>query len=287
MSLPRSIASTSTLRRSRSPIAGLALGLWLLALQSGCGDADAGPQADAGTPLTAEAFPATLVRAECEQLERCCVQAGYAAATQDCTDAPDPSLLQAFTGPAERFDAHAAASCLRELAQGECPRQKHARLSRPQACNEAYLPGGAARGEACERTSDCRAVAGEVSYCAADWTEGGTSRRCVRSLEVGEGEACTDPDPLVQRRCALGLLCDDSAHCVRPARLGDTCLTGPIWGDTCAAGSVCDRTDTRTCVAAVAQGEACAVPEDCEGLLCSDGVCGPPVAASFGSQCVR
>lgn len=95
-------------------------------------------------------------------------------------------------------------------------------------------------------------------------------------MTLAEGESCA-PDPgtsEVYRGCATPLLCDPSTLTCRPlAELGEPCVTGTVYGDTCAAGAVCDRFGSKTCVEARAVGDVCDTQEQCEGINCKDGRC--------------
>ena len=64
---------------------------------------------------------------------------------------------------------------------------------------------------------------------------------------------------------------------MKPAELGEPCITGSTWVDTCAVGAVCDGTGTQRCVAPKPVGTECEAPEECEALACVDGRCREPL----------
>ena len=130
---------------------------------------------------------------------------------------------------------------------------------------------------------ECSQAAGPT-FCNERRVDGGSEQRCASLHYAAEGESCASTAGLTVF-CANRMLCHpEDQTCVRPAERGEPCVTGPVWGDTCAQGSVCDRLNTRRCIAPLPPGSPCTKLEECEGLLCHEGVCKAPLMwAEFGT----
>ena len=244
--------------------------VWLFAAASllACSK-DHHPQGGAGADnddesVTAEDFSSRLGKALNQHHERCCKQAGL--------DHPDPIGLggglpsQAVSA---EFDAHAAATCLRQTRNAPCERAKES-ASSPKVCRQVFTRGTIKRGQACRSSWDCAPSDEPDAFPYCDTT-------CKLWYTLPEGADCS-PRENATVVCASPLLCSDDEVCVRPAKLGESCLTGPQWGDTCAEGSVCDRNGTKRCVKPTPVGKPCTELEDCEWLACIDGLCRDPLS---------
>jgi len=222
-------------------------------------------------------------RSEIEQSYRedCCQEAG-ARGAEDQADVIRRGLLvnRPSSGSGARYDADAALDCLRELLDRGCAHAKDSRVVvSDSACNRIYRRGNVAIGESCESFYDCAESGGVETTCGvAHVTADGISYACKALERAREGEPCVSQNPSVEYDCEWPLLChEDAGVCVARAARGEQCITGPVWGDTCAMGSVCDRLDTKICVEPIAEGEPCEDGERCEYLACEEGLCRPPI----------
>lgn len=180
-----------------------------------------------------------------------------------------------------RFQAAAAAACVAETARQECGLAKDA-FTAPEACAHAYAHGRRKRGERCFVAWECADADAPDSYtsCSASlgvegvWHEG----VCHEVRLAKEGEDCSPADLPDRAECDWPLICDlEQNVCVQRPGLGEACLTGPVWGDTCGQGAVCDRKQSKRCVSPRAIGEPCRELEECENLACVDGTCRDPL----------
>lgn len=235
--------------------------LALLLAVSACGDEHTEPVPE----VSAADFKLAYAEAQCARTRACC-QEVYGLESQD--DDCETTLLDVYKGmPDERYDIEQGSHCIAEIKAEPCTAEKHPTAVPSDACARAYRRGNAQPGGACSTTSSCEWPEEGYTQCARG--------RCLMFIERGEGESCGDDDPTDAKlfSCALGLFCNENEVCVPPAKLGESCPTGPNYGDTCESGALCDRFDTKTCIEAPTVGTACDKPDDCEGLACLDGKC--------------
>jgi len=90
------------------------------------------------------------------------------------------------------------------------------------------------------------------------------------------GAACSQ---VPVRLCRTGLDCGDDNLCHAPADaplgIGDPCVDASFNLLGLCMDAYCDFFESRTCLPRKADGEACGGPEECVGLSCVEGVCGP------------
>lgn len=244
---------------------------------AGCGRLETSP-----ATIDESHFAAAYAAAACRTFAPCCAVYGETPAS-DCEarqrDAIQANLARAVAVGAE-YDSFAAARCVDDLGTvlASCPTYKTATY--PESCSAIFTHKPTPAGAPCSSPWEC---ADDGAIRRTCWTSvsGDTKTWCGDAPALTAGERCVDA---ADDRCEWPLLCDStgSGTCRPLAQLGEPCLTGPSWGDTCAAGAVCDRLGSKTCVAAKKTGEACERLEECEGLRCGNGRCAPPVAPYEG-----
>jgi hypothetical protein len=243
----------------------------MAALLVACGKDHTAQRAHAAS-VSAEDFPERMGAAMSSWDQRCCEQAGLSA--------DDNSERYADVwrtgGPHRKFDGAAAATCLAALESSRCLSKKLA-SALPESCLAAIV-GNIALGEACETSIDCAPSDGPDRYSICIRGPEASSSVCTRVERRVEGERCGPPVDDVWSECAQPLLCDSEREvCVRRAKLAEPCLTGPALGDTCDTGLVCDRQGSKRCVKPSPVGAPCTSIDECEDLLCVDGVCREPL----------
>lgn len=226
--------------------------------------------------VSEEEFPSRLAEVQAREDERCCQRAELPS--RGVYDSVFASLEESFSAnsidPASgaRFDPAAAAACIARREARDCPTSKQVSIAE-DACNFVYKRGERRIGEPCSADWDCAAPAHDARVGCQAYSR--SDSVCTLYSALGEGADCSDPDP--DKQCSWGLWCDpERSKCVRPARLGEPCLTGPSLGDTCERGAVCDRRNTKRCVKPKTVGAACSELEECEWLACVDGSCREP-----------
>jgi hypothetical protein len=229
-------------------------------------DAAAGPY-----PTVLESdFRRELSRAQVSQLDRCCERIGMTT-TFEVSD----GMPLTAAGSGARYDPAAAAACVAERSALPCRLAKEP-APRIVACTEVYHGGQLQPGEECALDWDCAQREAEPIACVAMFEAGRVHRVCRPATEpIVEGDPCA-PESAAAFRCEPPLICNDADVCVMP-KLGDPCVVGAQFADTCPTGLVCDRSNTQRCIEPVPVGGRCDAPEECEGLACRDGVCLEPV----------
>jgi hypothetical protein len=242
--------------------------------------------ATAQTEIPEGDYAGVLVEAQVALADRCCARAGLGAARVPDTHTGSHGLVPDRAAVAQ-YDARAAAACVAEISEGECPSPK-APLNAPSACDDVYARGDRQLGEHCQMHYECAQALGEQTGCEATVRREGIQRVCMAYEWAGEGESCFAAASNTVRLCEGELLCDDERGvCVRRGARGEPCLTGLNWGDTCAAGSVCDRLGSRRCVAPIPVGQPCGpgIDGECEALACVGGVCREPLSHASSIVC--
>ena len=257
------------------------------ALAGACASSRAPGRSDAtGASAVPEVeYVATLFEARCDHAERCCAMLGRAPS--DCrTQAAEVERTRWVPAASSgaRYDPRAAAACVEALRSAPCHRSK-APYAAPAPCREVYERGWLQVGEPCDNSFECASGL----TCGVDRvTRDGIEYACRHHAVVAEGDRCAGEglDLDAAYECELPLLCDEARGvCVARAARGEPCITGPVWGDTCAEGSVCDRLGSRTCVEPTPVGDPCSSIEECESLACIEGTCREP---SFDAmRCAR
>jgi hypothetical protein len=232
---------------------------------------DAGPY-----PLVDEAmFARAMADARDERDGRCCAQLDLVLTSNSVPEpVPDP-------GSGVRFDPAAAAACVAETARAACELEK-ATSAAPEACRHVYEGGRRAQGEPCLSNWECSPgdTPGAHGNCSVSLGKGGVWQQgvCYEFRAAEEGEDCSPADSLNMVECKWPLICSPETNvCVQRPTLGQTCITGSAWGDTCGPGSVCDRQQSDRCVMPKAIGEVCSALEECESLACIGGRCRAPL----------
>lgn len=236
------------------------------------GDAGMDAGGDAGA-TEAERFAKAWGRATRDHFTRCC-HGIHMAGPISAVSFPLPPARSGV-----RFDAAAAEKCIAETESLPCELQKQAHPIAP-SCALVFSRGDVAIGQPCTSEFECAQPAGKITACIEHFIDKKVEFRCTVIREADEGDPCFADNDDEWIDCPSPLICDDKRNlCSAPAKLGDTCVTGSIYGDTCAGGAVCDRNDTHQCVKPKAIGESCSKLEDCEALACIDGVCVKPLFA--------
>jgi hypothetical protein len=107
--------------------------------------------------------------------------------------------------------------------------------------------------------------------------DGWVAGECYEQKVLTVGDTC---DGTLNEACPTPLLCDpNQKRCMPLAALGEACITGSSFGDTCEAGALCDRMGTKRCIEPKPVGADCESIEECEGLACIGGVCREPLDA--------
>lgn len=222
------------------------------------------------SPVTADDYPERLNDVRRQLDERCCQRTGLTL-LQDGAYGEWPE-------PRATFDAKAAKQCLAELARMECPLAKGGiETYQPAICRKVYT-GTLRVGDTCYSPWDCEPSHDPRSSISCPLALAHETSVCTRVSIGKEGEGCESwrSEKVI---CEPPLLCDPDEVCAKPATMGEICLTGPNYGDTCAQGLMCDRTGTKRCVKPTPVGKACDTIEDCESLGCVDGECREPLLA--------
>lgn len=178
------------------------------------------------------------------------------------------------------YDPRAAAACVAEFAQRECPLLK-APPHEPSACDDVYARGNRQVGEPCQTSYECAQAPGMLTGCAGASVGEGIDGSCVNYEWAGEGESCHSDRRGISVRCEGALVCDNQRGiCMRRAEHGESCLSWPTFGDTCAPGSVCDHEGSGRCVAPIPVGEPCGpdIEGQCEGFACIHDACREPLS---------
>jgi hypothetical protein len=253
----------------------------------GCYDSDARRPPE---QVEESAYEQALADFRLVEAEACCEEAGARGVWSGYRDAVLRGLTEDAPSPdsGARYDPQAAAACLDSLAPLPC---WHLKMPFPPArddnpCARIYRRGNRQLGEECRTHWDCAEHARGDTTCGFGRRVGPDTIMDVCKLQflVEEGEPCVEDDPLTELYCRWPLLCDPtSERCVARAERGEPCLVGLSWGDTCAAGSVCDRSDTERCIEPIAVGDACEDGERCEGSACVEETCRP--ASDFAADC--
>jgi hypothetical protein len=216
-------------------------------------------------PVSESDFPQRWQEARHSADQRCCEQAGLTL-----TESHEEPFGEALAS----FDSAAAAACLAALEKAPCHLQKEA-YAPVSSCQQVYA-GTRALGDACFTPWDCAANETQGGYTSCALALGQVEGVCVRRQRRAEGESCAREKERVE--CNWPLLCDEETEvCVKRPKLGEPCMTGASWGDTCAQGSVCDRMGTKRCVKPKPVGKPCETLEECEDLACVDGLCREPL----------
>jgi hypothetical protein len=225
-----------------------------------------------GASVSAAEFPERMGVAMSSWDQRCCEQAGL---TVDDQSARYAAVWHA-EGAHRKFDAAAAGKCLDALETSSCLSQKSA-TALPEPCRKAIV-GTIALGEACATSLDCAPSGRTDRYNICIGGPKGAPSVCTRVDRRSAGQSCGQPVDEVWSECTPPLLCDTEREiCVRRAKLGEPCLTGPLWGDTCDVGLVCDRNGSKRCVKPTPVGGPCTSVDECENLACVEGVCREPL----------
>ncbi|HEX2678497.1 MAG TPA: hypothetical protein VHM19_17715 [Polyangiales bacterium] len=251
-------------------------GVLVSGLGSACGTGDASP------PVAEADYVQALAAAENDQADRCCKQAGLGgveAGWKAHAEMGEKAWLPPASSGAT-YDGVAAGDCVDAYEHQACSLAKDGyRGHVPQACQDVYARGTTKLGERCTSYYQCEQPPGKVTGCGGyEVIDNAVVKTCVEIREAGEGAACGAAGPHVDVVCKGNLLCDDQQlECVRPAGRGEPCLTGAIWGDTCAKGSVCDRLSKR-CVEPTPVGKPCDESHNlCENYACVNSVCVAPL----------
>lgn len=219
-------------------------------------------------------------------------------------------LVNPATAAGSVYDATAAGDCIAKVRDAAiaCNDTTSGKTDLNSACNRVYS-GTKKPGESCNASTDCAASAdGQVTcdHWSSSSLDGGTSSGTlcqVRKTPTG-GEPCGGiggAPPAVVGNCDYGasdtFACDYTSHtCVPRAAVGaactssDSCVTTAYcssqkcvarvgiggactnFGSECDATSRCD-TNTKLCVAKLADGAACMTSTDCTGGHCTSNKC--------------
>jgi hypothetical protein len=228
--------------------------------------ADAGPY-----PAIAESdFRRALSRSLVTQLDQCCERVGMRTTFEVSDGMP---LSAAASGA--HYELAAASACIAERSALPCRLAKDP-VPQIAACEEVYRGGQLQLGAECAADWDCARTDAEPVGCVAVFDAGRAQRVCKPLKKpTAEGDPCA-PESAGSYRCEPPLICNDAERCVMPG-LGEPCVVGGQFADTCPSGLVCDRANTQHCIEPVPVGGACDAPENCESLACRDGVCLEPV----------
>jgi hypothetical protein len=249
----------------------------------------------ASKPVSEKDYPKQMVAAETALIDRCCKRVGSPGVADDYASKDLQFYANVAPSPdaGAVYDPEAAGRCIVSYEKADCTPTKDHGQALP-GCAAIYKRGRFALGHECRSYNDCSEQglpAGDHAECRPSMmhADGTYSRACTRIRYVGEGEACnqTAADGVFTDCEDPTLLCDEHSHLCTPyAKRGAVCMTGAVWGDTCEIGSVCDRTDTKTCLAPLPVGAKCGGPNTlCEGYFCYDGTCREPLFQATGNQC--
>jgi hypothetical protein len=238
-------------------------------------------QGEPAEPIQEGDYKARRADAEHSQADRCCEEAGAIGIADGYRDAVMRGVEEdrPMGDSGARYDPQAAGECVAAIEASACRNIKDVHADATlAACGRIYTRGNRTLGQSCKQWADCaESTEGEMTCSVAEVTQEGLVYECMLFVRLREGDDCVSGDRRVDVECELPLLCDEViGRCVSPAERGAPCLTGPSWGDTCAEGSVCDRTGSKRCVEPIPVGDACEDGELCEGLACADGVCRTP-----------
>lgn len=251
-----------------------------VAMLAGCGRLETSP-----ATIDAPQFPGAYAAAACRTFAPCCATYGDTPAS-DC-ESRQRDEIQAELDRAlqlgARYDPVAAARCIDELTDilASCPTYKTAGYA--ESCSAAFTDKPTPPGAACSSRWECADDGAIRRTCWLSSSPDGTKTQmsCGNEMRLGLGDRCVD---VQDDGCKRPLFCDynGSGTCRPYARLGEPCVTGSNFGDTCAPGATCDRQGSKMCVAAKKPGEPCVAQEECEGLRCRNGRCAPPLAPYSG-----
>lgn len=215
-------------------------------------------------------FIAAWGRAHTALLENCCEYFGRSVAEA----ASGPPAPRAESGAI--YDEAAGSACIAQLMARSCPHGKDGPTV-PDACSDAFHDGQLGTNEICTSGWECRQTTETPQSCSARAEGDAIVRRCrTRGAPVPDaGEPCL-PEEDGRPSCRPPLQCRPDLRCDLP-QLGEPCLSGAPWGDTCAKGLVCDALDTKRCIEPLSPGSACNSWQQCELFLCVDGACAEPM----------
>ena len=241
-------------------------------------------------PVPESEFAAALAEARCDHYAHCCERAGLepehaAECKAQWTAIYERDRPAASSGA--RYAGTAAAACIEAIAQRDCPLVKGPEPRR-EPCARLYSRGHLQPGERCQTDGpfECALAGHRITVCAFTPGSGFTERSCQIGMEFAEGERCVIGDPPQVYPCSWGLFCDEEQGvCVGRAERGEPCLVDAASGDTCAKGSVCDRT-TERCVEPAKVGATCDPGSNlCEAGKCISGQCREPLLDIGGVAC--
>jgi len=220
--------------------------------------------------------------ADAQGLDSCCRQQGSTGALASSIDSLTRGYERPRAGTGVRFNPRAAAACLAVISENGClPAKEPFDPTVSGACLRVYERGSLEVGEECVSDFECSEANAAYTYCGSTYVGDELVFMCEsQGLERNLGESCSDAG------CRWGLWCDpETVRCAEPAARGEACIIGASYGDTCAKGSRCDRSDTEICVAPVPVGEPCDSEAQCEWGACFGGLCREPLLHA-GPDCV-
>lgn len=225
--------------------------------------------------LEAAGFAAAYAHAYCSTFGGCCAGMGRAPAS-GC-EPEIASKIQAdvdgSTSAGAVFDSDAARRCIEALEATACLTVKTAWLVVPDACEQIFKHKPTATGSLCSSRWECADAPPAQGRCEPFTAKGDS--KCVLSTQVDPGASCLPTMPAPNEYLSCRFCESETGICWALGELGEPCVTGQNWGDTCVPGALCDRVHTKTCVKPKAVGEACDSVEECEGLACEEGHCQP------------
>lgn len=218
-------------------------------------------------PLEAAGFAAAYAHAYCGTLGGCCAGLGQQPASS--CEATVASQVQAdmdgATSAGAVYDGGGARRCVDALAALACPMLKTSVFLMPAECEQIFNDKPTAKGSPCSSRWQCADAPPAGGRCKL--------QKCVLEIPVDPGAACVPSMPSPNEYLACKFCESETGVCWALGELGEPCITGQNWGDTCVPGALCDRVHTKTCVKPKAVGEVCNSVEECEGLACKDGRC--------------
>lgn len=256
--------------------------LVLLALLAACAADAPAPDSEVVT------FYRRLAQAYADLVTRCCERV-------ELRSIADPegfaeSYIAEHPSPASGavFNPEQGELCIAAVERAGCTLAKDPVPSLPE-CFDIHPGGNLAIGSVCVSSYECAWSIDQPTACVGSTENGRTVSRCRRDIVRAAGESCAsrEVDDLSTVSCAEPTRCDfRTVTCQPRPERGEACEVTNGRGDTCAHGSVCDRSDTGLCVAPKAWGEACIDDEECEGFKCFYGKCREPLFEISEWDCV-